>query len=632
VPLTELLPSDPARLGGYRLLGRLGQGGMGTVFLGLASDGAHDGQAVAIKVLREGGPDPDSRLRFARELQALQRVRGPHLVELLHADVAHDPAYLVTRFVPGERLDHVVPRDGPRSTGQALTLARGIVEALASLHGAGVVHRDLTPGNVLVLDGEPHVIDLGLASALDLTALTRTGLLVGTPCYLSPEQVRGTAVGPPADVHAWGATLVYACTGAPPFGTGRPDAVLYRIVHEQPVLDGVPRELVGLVEAALHPDPQRRPGARTLLAALGGATGAAPVSVQLPRDVEATTVLARPELAHPELAHPDLAHSDLAHSDLAHSELAGPAAVGGAAAVTSRLVPAAPSPLDAPSLPAAPEPITARLPVVQPPRLPPPDEHGLSTAPLRTPAPAQTRQLTRQGAGRTGPPPDWPPHQQAAQGWPPDQRPPGWERTPQPAYEPEPEQRLPAARRLQLVLTSLAALALLGVATLFAPTLAAAGALVGLVVLRAVGRSADRLGRRRERRGARSSDAVLAVLGAPWHLLAAALDTLLSLPLLLLVAALPAAAAAAAAVGPDGRLQAVQSAAAVAVVVGVLVALRRRVHRSSRRFLADGLLSVTPGLAGAAVVVALLVLATLLLLGAAQTQPATWWPAGSAPF
>ena len=289
MPVTPLRPSDPTRVGPHRLLGRLGQGGMGTVFLGVSPDE----RAVAVKVLRDGLSDPDARRRFSHELDALRRVRGPHLVEVLDADVLADTPYLVTRFVPGQRLDDLVAAGGPLSDADLRSVARGLADALTALHAAGVVHRDLTPGNVLVVDGSPHVIDLGLATAADVTALTRSGLVIGTPGYLAPEQITGSLVTPAVDVHAWGATVALAGTGRPPYGTGRPEAVLYRIVHgDPPDLTGLPADLAPLVRAALDPAPERRPAARELLAHLGGTTRAEPVTVHLPRDVDPTTLLA----------------------------------------------------------------------------------------------------------------------------------------------------------------------------------------------------------------------------------------------------------------------------------------------------------------------------------------------------
>jgi serine/threonine protein kinase len=275
--VAPLRPGDPARVGPCRLVGRLGQGGMGTVYLGVLDDD----RAVAVKVLRDGLTDAAARSRFRRELDALRRVRGPHLVEVLDADVdAHHP-WIVTRFVPGRRLDLVVTEDGPLEPAALDLLARGLAAALASLHAAGVVHRDITPGNVLLVDGEPHLIDLGLAVVADVTALTRSGTLLGTAGYLAPEQVQGLPATEASDVHAWGATLAMAGTGRPPYGTGRPEAVLYRVVHERPDLQGLSGPLADLIARSTDSDPARRPSATQLVAALGGASSAPTVTLHL---------------------------------------------------------------------------------------------------------------------------------------------------------------------------------------------------------------------------------------------------------------------------------------------------------------------------------------------------------------
>jgi hypothetical protein len=278
--VAPLRPDDPARVGRCRLVGRLGQGGMGTVFLGVLPDD----RAVAVKVLREGLVDAESRRRFRQELGALQRVRGAHVVEVLEADVDADHPWIVTRFVPGRRLDQV----GPLAGEELRDLARGLADGLASVHDAGVVHRDVTPGNVLLVDGEPHLIDLGLAIAADLTVLTRTGTVVGTAGYLAPEQVLGHPATAASDVHAWGAVVAMAATGRPPYGTGRPEAVLYRVVHEQPDLSGMQSDLSdthsdlrALVVRALDPEPSRRPTARELVAALGGRSATEAVTLHL---------------------------------------------------------------------------------------------------------------------------------------------------------------------------------------------------------------------------------------------------------------------------------------------------------------------------------------------------------------
>ena len=264
MPLDPLGPGDPREVGPHRLLGRLGRGGMGTVYLALTPED----RAVAVKVLRDGPADVAGRQRFRRELEVLQRVRGPHLVEVLGGDAEAATPWLVTRFVPGRRLDELVAEDGPLDEPGLVRVALGTARGLRALHSAGVVHRDLTPGNVLLVDGEPHIIDLGLAVVADVTALTRSGLVVGTAGYLAPEQVLGTGCTAAADVHAWGATLALAGTGRPPYGTGRPEAVLYRVVHAPPDLEGLPDALAALVAGALAKDPAARPSVDELVAAL----------------------------------------------------------------------------------------------------------------------------------------------------------------------------------------------------------------------------------------------------------------------------------------------------------------------------------------------------------------------------
>lgn len=264
MPLAPLRPGDPAAVGPHRLLARLGQGGMGTVFLAVSPDE----RAVAVKVLRDPVIDGEARRRFRHELEALRRVRGPHLVEVLDADVEADLPYLATRFVPGRRLDEVVAEQGPLEAGPLRVLARGVADALATLHDAGVVHRDLTPGNVLVVDGSPQVIDLGLATAADVTALTRSGLVVGTPGYLAPEQVTGRGVTCAADVHAWGATVAFAGTGRPPFGRGPSIAIMDRVRRGEHDIDGLQDDVRAAVHAALHPSPGRRPSLAALIEAM----------------------------------------------------------------------------------------------------------------------------------------------------------------------------------------------------------------------------------------------------------------------------------------------------------------------------------------------------------------------------
>jgi hypothetical protein len=253
----------PDRLGGYRLLDRIGEGGMGVVFL--ARDQGH--RTVALKVLRSGvAGDPTARRRLVREVETMQRVRSPNVAEVIDADLDGDMPYIVTRFVPGRTLDDVVTQDGPLR-GQALaSLASGLAEALVAVHAAGVVHRDVKPGNVMLFQGTPVVIDFGIAQGPDATRLTVTGMFMGTPGYLAPEVIEGQPSTEASDVHAWGATVAFAATGRPPFGTGPYEGIFYRIMNGQTDLAGAPAALLPLLAASLARDPVHRPPAVQLRA------------------------------------------------------------------------------------------------------------------------------------------------------------------------------------------------------------------------------------------------------------------------------------------------------------------------------------------------------------------------------
>lgn len=606
MPVTPLRAADPTSVGPHRLLARLGQGGMGTVYLGIAPDQ----RAVAVKVLRDGLDDPDARRRFGRELDALGRVRGAHLVEVLAADLDAEPPYLVTRFVPGRRLDEVVQQDGPLAGPALLRVARGLADALAVLHGAGVVHRDLTPGNVLLLDGEPQVIDLGLATVADVTALTRSGLIVGTPGYLAPEQVLGRPVGAAVDVHAWGATLALAGTGRPPFGTGRADAVLYRIVHDRPDLSGLPAEVAAVVALAMAPDPLERPSAPWLLERLGGrADDAEPMTVHLPRDIEPTEVLA----------------TDLLHL----RRLATPPRTLVGAGSGPHALPAYPS--------EQPTSLLAR----------PDTPADAATRMLRRdPGPPQTRYLDDEPAPAHQASDDEPGDDPARAERFPDGDPPagpsaiaGWD---DPRWEPpfgaglvpgavladpaeEPQPRRHPVRSLQVAVTAAAGVGVVVAGALVAPALAALSTLALLVVLRAASRSSDRHHDRRDRRGRRRRDPVLRALGAPWHLLRGLLDTVLSLPLVALAAAVPAGLVWLTDPAAPG-LERPELTAAAATGAGLLAALARSGHRQSRRSLRAAMLALTPHPTSAVVLLVGLLAAAALLLATAQGQAPVWLP------
>ncbi|MET8159857.1 serine/threonine-protein kinase [Sphaerisporangium sp. NPDC005289] len=258
--------STAGRLGPYHLLSRLGAGGFGEVHLALDPEG----RTVAVKVLHPHvAADEQALARLAREVETMRLVRGPHLAEVLDADLTGSRPYLVTRYVQGRSLGAVLAAGGPLRGEELTRLARGLAEALAAVHAAGVVHRDLKPANVILADGEPHVIDFGIACALDSASVTASGAVLGTPGYLAPEVLEGGEAGPAADVFAWGATVAYAASGRQPYGTGPPPAVAYRVVHHDPDLAEAPAWLVPLLRECLRRDPSARPEAAALCARLG---------------------------------------------------------------------------------------------------------------------------------------------------------------------------------------------------------------------------------------------------------------------------------------------------------------------------------------------------------------------------
>jgi serine/threonine protein kinase len=300
MPATDNLPRT---LGPYRLQDRLGEGGMGVVHL--ARD--PEGRAVAVKVLHPlGSEGVNARRRLAREVETMRRVRSPYVAEVLDADVTGEFPYIVTRFVTGPTLDEMVRTRGPLSGPGLRRLGHGMAEALTAIHAAGVVHRDLKPGNVMLSDDRPIVIDFGIAQAGDATRLTQTGLVMGTPGYLAPEVIEGEPSSPASDVHSWGSTMAFAATGHLPFGGGSYETIFYRIVSGRADLSGVPGPLVPLISAALARDPSHRPSAGWLSAQavtldMSAATatyaGAPLTETQYPREV--VSIPAVPSAAPP---------------------------------------------------------------------------------------------------------------------------------------------------------------------------------------------------------------------------------------------------------------------------------------------------------------------------------------------
>ncbi|MFD2417264.1 protein kinase domain-containing protein [Amycolatopsis pigmentata] len=264
--LAPLQDGDPRRAGPFRLQGVLGTGAMGRVYL------AHTPgkQAVAVKVLRgEFADDVEFRRRFRREVDAARAVHGLFTAPVIDADPDAARPWLATAYVAGPSLRETVTTHGPLPVEAVVRIAAAVAEGLRAVHAAGIVHRDLNPGNVLLAADGPKVIDFGIARAADASHLTRTGAPVGTAAFMAPEQATGGEVGPASDVFSLGALLTYAATGKPPFGEGPAETSLYRVVHAEPDLDGIDDEsLRALIGDCLAKDPEQRPAPAELVARL----------------------------------------------------------------------------------------------------------------------------------------------------------------------------------------------------------------------------------------------------------------------------------------------------------------------------------------------------------------------------
>ncbi|GAA2006090.1 hypothetical protein GCM10009799_36980 [Nocardiopsis rhodophaea] len=354
----------PERIGPYVIRRRIGQGGMGVVYQ--AEDPRTD-RLVAIKVLRpEVAGDQIARARLDREVATMRLVHSRNVAEVIDADTSARLPWVVTEYVPGPTLDSTVTNHGPLR-GRALTrFVTGLAQAIDDIHAADVIHRDLKPGNVIISNGEPIVIDFGIAHAVDGAKLTQTGTFVGTPSYLSPEVIEGTDLGPATDVHAWGATVAFAATGEAPYGAGSFEVIFFRILNGEINIDGVPEALRPMIMRAVSRDMASRPTAAQLVAE------ARQLNLDLPWTEDAAH-------ASTGLTGSHTVHAPMPDQQRGTASASGPgAAAGGAAAgaAAGAMAGAAMGPGDgdpaAPRTPADPDARTTR-------QAPPSDDAGTAT-------------------------------------------------------------------------------------------------------------------------------------------------------------------------------------------------------------------------------------------------------------
>jgi serine/threonine protein kinase len=264
---------DPGQIGAYRLLGRLGEGGMGKVFLG-ASPG---GRKVAVKLIRpEYADNAEFRQRFAREVAAARQVGGFHTALVVDADPDADPPWMVTSFIPGPSLGAQVAEHGPLDPAEVYALGAALAEGLAAVHACGLVHRDLKPGNIILAGDGPRIIDFGIARSATATTITETGTAIGTVPYMSPEHLGAGEIVAASDVFCLGAVLTFAAIGHAPFDAPQPSAVIGRILTQPPDLSPLTGSLHDIISDCLEKDPHRRPSLDSLLASFGNVHPATP--------------------------------------------------------------------------------------------------------------------------------------------------------------------------------------------------------------------------------------------------------------------------------------------------------------------------------------------------------------------
>jgi hypothetical protein len=442
---------------------------MGVVHLALDPEG----REVAIKVLAADkvapAEDYNARRRLGREVDTMRRVRSPFVAEVLDADLTGEFPYIVTRYVAGPTLDQLVRERGRLSSQGLRRLAHGTAEALIAIHAAGVVHRDLKPGNVMLADDRPVVIDFGIAQTGDATRLTQTGLVMGTPGYLAPEVIEGQPSSPASDVHSWGATMAYAATGRNPYPGDSYEQIFYRIVSGQPDLNGIPAALLPLVSAALARDPARRPSA-AWLSAQASTLDFTSAAARAPAVFPPTRTMLQPGPAQAAVPPPPpparlLPGPKQAARDVA--DLLPPVGY-----VRARPAPGPQAPVNHPNGSAAPP---------------------------------------RAWAPPAGPPNAWAPTPASATGAPPGTSPPGGRGN-------------PILAGLAVLVAAVALAVLLPVAGLIV-------SLAGITLLRAADRAQNRLAVRRSVRGPRASDPVVVVVTAPLAVARALLTEALMAPL-----------------------------------------------------------------------------------------------------
>ncbi|MFI6520169.1 serine/threonine-protein kinase [Spirillospora sp. NPDC050679] len=522
-------------IGHYRVLRTLGEGGMGVVYLGADPEGRN----VAIKVLRPAvAGDATARRRLAREVDSMRRVHSPHVAEILDADVTAERPYIVTQYVPGRTLEEVVEESGPIYASGLQRLAVGLASALSAIHGAGIVHRDMKPGNVMLVDGEPIVIDFGIAQAADATRLTATGMVIGTPGYLAPEIIEGEEAGPPSDVHAWAGTLAYAATGRPPFGSGTFESIFYKIMQNTPDLDGAPEALLPLLRSAMARNPAERPTAVHLVQLARRLHIEATITDQTLVDERVDEHATRVDTGPGPTPGPGTEETSPDHSRSFNASSHMPAPPPGPPPG-----PAASAPVPAP-VPAQPKDFKGLLPPAAPPPVPPPAPAPYEARPYES-QPYESQQYERPQPYERRPPAAYapPPYQ--------DRQPPPAEQDRRPApYDPygpgtRPDPTGEAARRDRpdrpgrqdkpdrpkpygwyRVLSLLVLVALLGFANI-APVLAVGVTVAGVLLLRMGDKAAKGMESKRTRRGPRSGDAVAAAFKTPLHLPGALMVTAL---------------------------------------------------------------------------------------------------------